>query len=149
MSKTIQVIPITNMQSRIINSSRQNPEIKVLPLPWLGLWRSEDYTKAVLEKSITLYCQLIYTDEELREILTKSQKLHLKFKDTDHYRTYLFLELCKKLPEPVYTSIFKYFHEIVQVRDLTKSPAEDFQVAIMIHERYQLCPLTQDIMMAL
>ena len=148
MSKTIQVIPISNMQTRIITSNRENSEIKVLPLPWLGLWRSEDYTKAVLEKSITLYCQLIYTDEELREILTKSQKLHLKFKDTDHYRTYLFLELCKKLPEPV-SFIFKYFHEIVQVRDLTKSPAEDYQIAVMIPERYQLCPLTQDIMMAL
>ena len=148
MSNT-QVIRVLNMENRLMTSSRQNSEIKVLPLPWLGLWRSEDYTKAVLEKSITLYCQLIYTDAELREILTKSQKLHLKSKNTDHYRTYLFLELCKKLPEPVYTSIFKYFHEIVQVRDFTKSPAEDYQIAIMISERYKLCPLTQEIMMAL
>ena len=148
MSK-IRVIPMSNMQTCIMTSNRQNSEIKVLPLPWLGVWRSEDFTKAILEKSINIFCQLIYTDEELREILTKSQKLDLKFKDSDHYRTYLFLELCKKLPEPVYSSIFKYFHHIVQVRDCTKSPTEDYQIAIMIPERYQLCPLTQDIIMAL
>ena len=126
-----------------------NSGFNVLALPWFGLWRAEDFGKALSEKSITFTCQLVYTNSELREIMKRAQELGLKFKDIDHYRTYLFLELCKKLPEAVYSSIFKYFHVIVQVRDFSKSPTEDYQIATMVPQRYQECSLTQDMLMSL
>ena len=139
----------TNLQNRIIQTSGVYSELKVLKLPWLGLWRAQDYLKAVQDQCMTLMYQLIYTDTELREIIRKCRVLGHKFKNIDHFRTYLFLELCKKLPEPVYCQVFKHFHVIVPATDLAKSPPEEIQIATMIPEQYQNCPLTPEILMAL
>ena len=130
----------------LIHPMESDSSKKTLNLPWLGLWNTKDYVAAVQNGSINLLCQLYYTDHELAQMIKSTNDSGLNFKDRDHYRVHLYLNLCRKLPKTIFESVFKHFHRIYEVTDRSKLPVQNYQVALMIPERFQFCPLTEDIL---